>query len=98
MADIAVSANQWNEVSADERERIVQGLRQSGILGAEDKLVPSGDIKAQGWNPIKDICKAACDVAAGTAIAWCTANTGGAATALCVAAAEAAREECKRHC
>lgn len=98
MADIPVSASQWNEISEDERARIVQGLRESGILKPEDNLVPSAGIDALEWDPIKDICKAACDAAAGAAIAWCIANTAGAATALCIAAANSAREECKRRC
>ena len=98
MADIQVSLEKWNEVDAQERDRIVQGLRDSGILKAEDHLVPAAGIHMEGWNPIKDLCKAACDVAAGSAIAWCTANTAGAGTALCIAAAEAAREACKSRC
>lgn len=50
------------------------------------------------WNPIKDICKALCDTVAAAAVAWCVANTGGLALPACIAVAEGARRECKKHC
>ena len=98
MTQIAVDQSKWDDVSSEERAKIEAGLRQAGILKADDSLVPRPMPAAAGWDPIKDICKAACDVAAGTAIAWCTANTAGAATALCIAVAGAARDECRNRC
>lgn len=100
MTEIAVSQSKWDAVESSERDRILAGLRTTGSLNDDDVIVPEAgmaDTEAF-WDPIGDLCKAACDVAAGAAVAWCTANTGGAATALCIAAAESARQECRRRC
>ena len=98
MPEIQVSATHWNEVSDSDRQKIIEGFRSMGLLTNDDKLVPSDEISAEGWNPIKDLCKIACDAAAASAVAWCTVNTAGAATALCIAAAEALREKCRDRC
>ncbi|WP_372782886.1 hypothetical protein [Phenylobacterium sp.] len=100
MVAISVPKERWDAVSEAERRRIEEGLRGVGALGKDDSLSPeaAASLAVASWDPIKDLCNAACDVAAGAALAWCTANTGGAATALCIAATEAARQECKRHC
>lgn len=111
MATISVNKDQWESLSPDERENIIRGLREAGSLGPNDTIEgspsvsafdESSEITTQGWNPIKDIlkapCKLACDAAATAALAWCTANTAGTGLALCIAAADAARSECKRRC
>ena len=98
MAKIAVEQSVWDDVAPEEREKIINGLRESGLLRDGDSITPQAEIVLTGWDPIKDLCKAACDVAAGAAVAWCTANTAGTATAFCIAAAVAARDECKRRC
>jgi hypothetical protein len=100
MTQISVDQGKWDAVPEEERRRIQAGLVQSGLLREGDVLAPGAALSDQDlqWDPIKDICKAACDVAAASAVAWCTANTGGAATALCIAAAESARQECRRRC
>ena len=106
MADVAVNQTQWNAVSASDQTRIVNGLRQSGALKSNDRIV--GDPNAPEltasttlqplWNPLDDLCKVACDVAAAAGLAWCTANTAGVGLAACIAAAEAARNLCKDQC
>ena len=99
MAKILVPQARWDAVPEAERKKIEEGLRSVGALAAADSLAPAdGSVVVADWDPIGDICRVGCDVAAGAALAWCAANTGGVGTALCVAAAEAAREECKRHC
>jgi hypothetical protein len=99
MAIIQVPKDHWDAVSEADRRKIEEGLRSMGSLQAGDSLSPDPQLHVSpSWDPVKDLCNAACDVAAGAALAWCTANTAGTATALCIAAAEAAREECKRHC
>jgi hypothetical protein len=99
MTTIQVPKVHWDAVSDSDRRKIEEGLRAVGSLHAGDTLSPDSQLHAApSWDPGKDLCNAACDVAAGAAITWCIANTAGTATALCIAAAEAARTECKRHC
>lgn len=106
MTDILVNKQQWDTLSTDEQDKIVEGLHSTGAIKSGDRII--GDPTAPPfeedtqfgpmWNPIKDICKAGCDTIAAAAIAWCIANTAGVALAVCLAAAEAARQECYRHC
>lgn len=103
---ILVNEAQWNATSEDQKKAILQGLISTGSLKEGDEIVPDADVEAFDpektikiqWDPIGDICRIACDTAAGAAFAWCTANTAGAGLALCMAAAEAARQECRKHC
>lgn len=106
MANILVNKQQWDALSNDEQERIAEGLRSTGALDASDSIVPDEqtapfdeNTKLEPlWNPLKDVCKAACDVAAVSAFGWCTANTAGAALVACLALADAARQECRNRC
>jgi len=106
MSEIKINATQWNAVSPEDQQKITEGLREAGSLRPEDVIVGDATIPEFTkstqlevmWNPLEDICKAACDVAAGTALAWCTANTAGIGLAACIAAAEVARKECKKRC
>jgi len=106
MAEIKINENQWNAVSADEQRKIIDGLRSTGALQPDDVIVGDPSVPeiteetvfAPMWNPLKDLCKAGCDIAAAAALAWCTANTAGVGLAACIAAAELARAECKRRC
>ena len=106
MAEILVNKGQWDAVSSEERSRITEALRSSGAIREEDSIVGSPDVEAftedtqmePMWNPIREPCKAACDVAATAAAGWCTANTAGVGLAACLAAAEAARRECRKRC
>ena len=106
MADILVNEGQWKSLSKDEQDNITKGLRSTGAMKTGDQIVGSAaspvfdkNTKMEPlWNPIEDLCKAACDVAAGAGAAWCTANTAGIALAACLAASEAARRECRKHC
>lgn len=105
-ADIRLNADQWNTVSPAEQQRIEMGLKQTGALRPEDKIVADATMPAfteetevvLKWNPLKDICKIACNVTASAGIAWCTANTGGVGLAACMALVEAAREGCYKVC
>lgn len=106
MADILVNKAQWEALSKDERDKITKGLTECGALSDKDSVVGDASVAPFDentqlqplWNPLQDLCKAACDVAAGTALAWCTANTVGIGLAACIAVAEAARNECKNNC
>lgn len=106
MTDIKVNKGQWDQVPEADKKRITEGLRQAGTLRYDEVIV--GDPNAVQFtentmlapmgNPIKDLCKAGCDVVAGVGVAWCVANTVGVGLAVCLAAAEVAREECKKRC
>lgn len=106
MANIAVNKEQFDSISNEEKEKIKKGLVDIGSLREEDEIVGDSSVATFDentqleplFNPIKDICKAACDVAAASAGAWCTANTAGAGLAVCLAAAESARRECRNRC
>ncbi len=106
MADIKVNKEQWESVAPEEQTKITEGLRSTGIIRDEDFIVGDESVVefdkdtefAPLSNPIKELCKAGCDIAAGSAIAWCTANTVGVGLAACLAAAEVARNECKKRC
>lgn len=106
MADIKINKQQWDALSQEDQKAITDGLRSTGGLKIGDRIVGDPNVPpfdentqfAPMWNPIKDLCKAACDLAAGTAAAWCTANTAGAGLVVCLAAAEAARQECHNRC
>jgi hypothetical protein len=107
MADIKVNKQQWDALSEQEQNAITDGLRSKGSLRDDDRIVGDPDVAAfdeksqlgpMWWNPIGDICRAGCDTVAAGAAAWCTANTAGAGLLVCLAAAEAARQECRSHC
>ena len=106
MADIKVNKQQWDSLSEEDQRAITEGLRSTGGLSIGDQIVGDPNVKPFDentqlqpmWNPIKDLCKSACDIAAGSAVAWCTANTAGVGLAACLAAAEAARQECRNRC
>lgn len=101
MAEVKVNKGQWDALGAQEQKQIQEGLVKSGAIREGDTIVGDTSVHATQhpqWNPIQDLCKAACDVAATSGAAWCAANTAGAATALCLAAAEAARQECRNRC
>ena len=96
--DFKVNEKQWNALSADERSKIVEILKSNRLMTEGDKIVgaPGVSEEAGMWNPKKDLCKAACDVAAAAAAAACSGST--VAIAACVAAVNAAREYCKSRC
>jgi len=106
MADIKVNMQQWNSVSIADQEIIIKGLRESGALKIGDNIVADPAVQpfdenahfVLKWNPFEDLCKMACDTAAAAAFTWCSANTAGAATVVCMAAAEAARNACRDNC
>lgn len=105
-ADIRLNADQWNALSPEEQQHIEMGLKQSGALRQEDKIVADAEIPAfteetkmaLKWNPLEDFCKAGCDGVASLGVVWCTANTAGVGLAVCIAAAETVRRGCHDAC
>lgn len=106
MADILVNEEQWKSLSKDDQDKIEKGLLSTGAMKTGDQIVgdPAAPVFDKDtemeplWNPIKDICKAACDVTAVLAVGWCTTNTAGLGLSVCLAAAEGIRRECRKHC
>jgi len=104
MTDFKINQTDWDAASPEEQKQILEGLVKAGTLKSGDRIigdpgVPSAASRTgERWNPIKDLCEAACSTAAAAGAAWCSANTVGLATVACIAAAEAAREACKSRC
>lgn len=99
MAKIKVDG--WDSISEEEKNSIKEGMVRSGAISDSDEIVSGeGEAVAKGpeWDPLCDICKVACDATATAAAAWCTANTAGTGLAVCLAAAESARRECRNRC
>ncbi len=109
MAELPVNADQWNAVSAKEREMIITDLRAADSLKADDQVLPKPDVApvtdkttleplVNPFGLLTGLCKIACDAAAVTALAACAAKTAGAGLAVCVALVEAARSKCHEAC
>ena len=99
MAEIRIDPEQWNAISAAEQKKIEAAFKKIGAIEQADSLV-AGDVgeNIERGDLTLDLCNALCDIAATSAIAWCVNNTGEPARSICIAAAESARRECKRHC
>jgi hypothetical protein len=105
MAEIKIKKGQWEAISFEEQNRIVEGLKKTGALRATDSIVADENTmpitEDSGIEPMglfSGPCKILCDAAAATAAAWCTAHTVGLGTVACLAAAETARRECRKRC
>ncbi|MGE4407057.1 hypothetical protein [Pseudomonas sp.] len=106
MTDILVNKSQWDALSDEEQQKITNGLIGTGAMRNIDRIVGDDSVPPMDenteleplWNPIKDVCQGLCDAAAIAALGWCTTNTGGIGLAVCIAAAEAVRAECKKRC
>lgn len=106
MANIRVNEAQWNQASEEERKSVTDLFQREGALEAGDQMIPDPStpefdphktIDLQ-WNPIKDACEMLCDGTALKIASECSLLTGGAAITLCLAGAEAFRQECRKHC
>ena len=106
MANVGVNAVQWNALSDDEKSTITAAFREAKLIGADENLVAdpaappyqSTSPEFMGWDPLEDLCKKGCDIAATAAAGWCSANTAGVGLVACLAAAEAARKHCRKKC
>lgn len=106
MADILVNKGQWDALSNEEQGRIIKGLRETGALDDTDEIFGDDSVSPIDentqlqpmWNPLKDACRALCDVAAAATLGWCAKNTAGTGLAVCVAIAEKVRTRCKNRC
>ena len=79
MADLKVNAGQWNELSSEDQAELVANLREIGLLGAEENIVPDETAEAlTGKGLLECIREVAEDIAG-------CASTSGLGLALCVA-------------
>jgi TRAP-type mannitol/chloroaromatic compound transport system substrate-binding protein len=106
MTDILVNKGQWDALPKEEQDKIIKGLRETGAIYDTDEIVGDDSVSPIDentqlqpmWNPLKDACRALCDVAAAAALGWCATHTAGTGLAVCVAIAEKARTRCKNNC
>lgn len=103
--DAKVNAGEWNGLTTDERDEI-----QAIISSHFKDLTVQGDMSVrpakeflenaqfQRFNFSNPLCTAACAVAEAAAVAACSALSGGVAIAICVAAAQEARNFCRSKC
>lgn len=98
MSEIKLHAQTWNNLSQQDRTKVEEILKGTGLLKSDDVLkadpaTQQGAMEASLTNPW---CTAACSVAEAAAVAAC-APTGALAPA-CIAAAHAAAEYCRSRC
>lgn len=108
MKEIRISDGLWSEVDKSEQEKILKIIKESGFfedgvnvkivgdtnISAEDKVTLNIEVDRNEWFG----CKIVCDTAAAAAAAACTTVSSGVGVAACIAAANAAREECRDRC
>jgi hypothetical protein len=107
MASIPVNRKQWESLSNDQQQEIVQGLKEVGALSDDDEIIGSDDVPEQ-IIPDSDLireaasvsasCEAACNAAYAAAVARCNFLPHPAARAVCFSAAMAAYAICLRNC
>lgn len=99
MASVHVSQQLWSGISTDDQGKIETIFRNTGLIGAEDKMVPHTEPSAAlqlhtAGNPA---CSIACNAAEALAISAC-ATLGPLLGPVCVAAAHTAADYCRSRC
>jgi hypothetical protein len=100
MASIKVPG-QWDALSADDKRKVTDLLSATGVLKPGTNLVADAqdaNLSIGDFNPIKEICKAACSAAEGAAVAACASAGAPPVVAICIVAAHAAGEACRNGC
>jgi len=99
MADVTVARQVWDPLSDDDKARVTDVLRHSGVLPAGDRIV-SGDNQPflrPNFHIPNPLCKLACNAGEAAAIAAC-ASLPGPAAAACIVAAHTAADYCRSRC
>jgi hypothetical protein len=104
MADeIKVNATEWNSLPKDDQKKIQTLLEYTGFLNGRMNITPDPTVRASaaglggvGAQPA-GFCKIGCDIGEATAVAACAVLSGPAAP-VCIAAAHAAAEICRKQC
>lgn len=96
--DIKINDTEWNSLGGDEQKKIEEmvGGFFKGAKIVPDTSVPASGVQAQAA-PASVFCEIACSIAEAAAIAGCQALPP-PANAVCVVAAKAAGDACRRAC
>lgn len=95
--DIKVNSEQWHALAPAQKAQIAQILRDAGTLKPGDRIVADpATAKVPISNSENLACFAACDAAEAAAISACSGI--GAAAQICVGAARAGGDDCRRGC
>lgn len=99
MPNIQVPADQFDSVSDSDKERIIDILRKSKLIGPEDQIIGDPDATGMGTEDILELnpCKILCDLGEALAVAECN-KLNEPAKSVCVAAARAGAEVCRSNC
>jgi hypothetical protein len=97
MADIPVNQNEWNALSAPDKQKITDIMKHLKLIDGGDRFVPDAAKAATVVPAANPFCLAACDGLYAAAVSACAAYTG-PTLAACLAAATAAHEVCRSRC
>ena len=93
-ADFRVPKKDWEALTNADREAIKKNLVNNRLMLPGDQIVGVEGVVAGAWDPVCDLKRAACDVAAVAAAASCTGAPP--VIAICLVAVAAARDACRR--
>src|SRR5262249_54112068 len=99
MAQVHVNEKDWNKLSKEDKDRISEIMRTTGLIGFSEKLVgPSAPpARANKFAVANPGCVLGCNAAEAAAVAAC-ALVPPPGNAICVAVAHAAAEYCRSKC
>lgn len=106
MSDIFVNKQQWSSISEENKELILQKLREAGTILPDQNIIE--DENAPSFDPSKEIeirmtpmgnffCEAKCAAAFTAGSAACASLTG-PAFAACMLIVASAYDSCKKDC
>jgi hypothetical protein len=101
MADVRVTKDLWDGLTAAQREEIERGLKKIGALSADMKIVGDAGVDnftTQNLPTADGPCQAACTATYGNATRFCSTLPHPGARAACYAAAMAVYAVCLRNC
>jgi len=99
MAQVHVNQKDWERLSKEDKDRITEIMRTTGLIGSSDKLVGSSAplARASKFPAANPGCVLGCNAAEAAAVAAC-ALIPAPGNAICVAIAHAAAEYCRSKC
>jgi len=96
--DIKVNEAEWNALNKTEQQKI-KDIVSGHFKGANivpDTATPASGVNTKGL--LTGPCKIACGIAEAAAVTVCAGLQNPIAVVACMAAAQAAGDECRRHC
>jgi hypothetical protein len=103
MSELKLNANDWNALPKEDQAQIVKLLQKTGLLKPGDILKPDPTAAASRGAALSPeavggmFCKPLCDIGEAAAVALCAALPP-PANAVCIAAAHAGGELCRKNC